>query len=191
LKLIKTALLNDAICGERTRERFQGVRLLTRFICDIKSAICNDAAMAQAKVSMTGKGGVIVSVLVLGIAAMRFSSMASVDDPELQKQVLRELQNDTGREVGALIDESENSGDLTELADEVSTLVSEQPEIHAISVSKPLLSFSSSTSAVIKVEFSLPGRSRNVKYYRATDSLAGGWMIGVETSVTAFYLNLI
>ncbi len=142
--------------------------------------------------SISGRGGVIAFLFVVGIVGFRILSLSSVQDPELNAKLLTELQSDAGNEVSKLLAEQKAAPtkDLSQLASGVGQLVNEKPTIHSVSVSTPLLSYSSSAKSVIKVDFSLPGRSkRTIRYYRAKDSLVGGWIIGQETTIIAFYLN--
>jgi len=148
--------------------------------------------MPKATIPINGRTGVIALMLVIGMAFFRFQSLTSTDDLNLKQKILIELQSDSGNEVSKLLTEHAQDRDLTRLANQVQQLASEPANIYSVSVSKSLLTFSSSDKAVVKVEFSLPGNSkRQTRYYRARDSIVGGWTIQSETTFLAYLLNFI
>lgn len=148
--------------------------------------------MPKTKIRFSGRNGVIALGIVVAFVVIRFLSLTPSNDMELRTKILVDLQSDIGNEVGKLIQKNTKKNDYSELAGSVSELTTEDPTIHRIWVSKSLFGLSSSAKAIVKVDFSMPNSDkRRIRYYRAKDSMVGGWTIGRETTVIAYYLNFL
>jgi hypothetical protein len=146
--------------------------------------------MAELKLDLNGKNGIIALGVVVLAVSVRLLTLGNTDDPALREAVRAELRNSLGGQLGAALD-AMPEGD-PEAAAEIAAMASEDSiRIHATSVSKPLLSFSSSAKTVVKVEYELPGNGHQTAYWRFRHSMVGGWQYRGRGSAVSYYLNFL
>lgn len=146
--------------------------------------------MAEVKLRLTGIQGAAALAVIIVVVIVRWATIGERDDEKLRAAVRGELMN----ELGGLTSEA-----LTQLEEgdyEGALAVAQQAdpakiEIHATSVSKPLLSLSSSEDVVVRIDYSLPDRTRHTKYWRFEHSLAAGWRFRRPSTAFSYYANFL
>lgn len=128
--------------------------------------------------------GVLAVVVVVRIATLGESR-----DPALQQAVRAELLNELGNELGKVLDGEDVATDPAATARALQRADPDNIRIHALHVSKPLLSFSSNAEAVVKVEYSLPGVDRHTEHWRFRHSMIGGWAYRGGSTAVSYWLN--
>ncbi len=142
--------------------------------------------MPEKQIELTGKTGLFALVLILGFVGFKLLSFDRNTDPELRDAVMVQLRNELGASANFeknYLNEAEDYEESDEGSDPFGI------SIYSIYVSKPLLNYSSNQKAIVKVHFSLPGKSREVAYYQFRDSLIGGWSYDYPSTAYAYYSN--
>lgn len=144
--------------------------------------------MADTKIKIPLARGPLAILIIGALLVVRFITIGEVNDPQLDAAIRTQLLSDMGASVSQALDDLDPADgnaidELVRLSD------TENITLHSVKVSKPLLSFSSSTEAIVRVEFTLPGRSRTTEYWRFTHSTVAGWRYRRPASVVSYYLN--
>ncbi len=144
--------------------------------------------MSDTRVNIPLAKGPLAIVIIGALLVIRFMTIGEVNDPELDTAIRAELLNDVGASVSQALEDLDPADgnaidELVQLSD------AENITLHSVKVSKPLLAFGSSTDAIVRVEFTLPGRTRRTEYWRFTHSTAAGWRYRRPASVFSYYLN--
>ena len=132
--------------------------------------------------------GLIVAVFAVGARVM---TLGESDDPGLLEATRAELVLRLGERIsddlsaiGSVEElDTEAAGSLLERAD------SEGITVHSMTVSKPLLTFSTSEEVVVLVEYSLPQGPREKEYWLFEHSLIAGWRYIYRTTAFSYYSN--
>lgn len=145
--------------------------------------------MSEMTLEFSGRNGLIALGAVALLLLVRLSTLGETSDPQLEKAIRAELLNELGNELGKTLASGDAAADpdLREAALERSD--PDNIEVHAMSVSKPLLSFSSSADAVVHVEYELPGSTRRSEYWKFRHNTVGGWRYRYGSSALSYYLN--
>jgi hypothetical protein len=133
--------------------------------------------------------GVALAVIAI-LAAVKVATLGESDDPKLHEAIRTELLSELGGRIGQEL-QSLDTEDRAAVAAFTEHADPDAIEVHSASVSKPLLSVGTSTNAVVRVEYTLPGGPRQIVYWRFKHSAMAGWRYRYETSALAYYTNLI
>ncbi len=135
----------------------------------------------------SGIGAVVTALLFIGINLL---TIGESNDPELRRAVEMELRNEMAGMVSSA-QENYDSSDEESVRDYIEATDVRKIKIYSIRVSKPIFAFSSDSTAVVKVDYKLPGpgKSRKSIYYSFKHSVLGGWTGGVETTSFSYYSN--
>ena len=143
--------------------------------------------MAENTINIPLKGPVALVVIAV-VLVIRFLTIGESNDAALRAAVQQQLLNDMGASVSQALDELDaRDGRAVDELVELSN--AENITLHSVKISKPLLSLGSSTDTVVRVDFTLPGRSRTTEYWRFTHSSVAGWRYRRPVTVASYYLN--
>lgn len=144
--------------------------------------------MAESQIKLPVAKGPMALVIIVGLIVFRLLSIGESDDPDLKAAVERELLTRMGSSIGTMLEDIDptDSASVNELLERSDI---EGIDVHSIRVSKPLLAFGSSDGAIVRVEFTLPGRSSEIEYWLFEHSIAAGWRYRRPSSVVLYYLN--
>lgn len=140
------------------------------------------------KITLNWKSGLVGLVLLVALLGFRLATIGEQKDPDLERTIRMELQNHLSQRTGAQLEKLDPQNTTA-----VKALVRQADasgiELHSMRVSKPLLGFSSTTEAVIRLEYQLPEGDPVTAYWRMTHSAVGGWRYVRETFPLSYYLN--
>lgn len=139
--------------------------------------------MADVKFELSAKSGVVAALVAVVVIGVRFATLGEVDDAKLDAAITAELRDDLPRELIRVVEAGDAHGAAEALEEGV--------RIHSTSVSKPLFSFSSSSDAVVRVEYSLLDAPLQTEYWEFEHSMIAGWRYRRISNQASYYLNFI
>lgn len=153
--------------------------------------------MPEQRFELTGKTAAIAGIAVIALVGFRLATMGGgSDDPVLEREVRLHLQSNTLTGDVDSLRQAVHSEDQQAFDRAMGSIEAGGAELHAIQVSKPLLSFASGGSdAVVKVTYSPTSGEQagttQVTYMLFEHSpLAGTWHYRYETSSYKYWSNL-
>ncbi len=145
--------------------------------------------MAEINFEFSGRNGVIALAVVAAVLLVRIATLGESSDPKLEEAVRAELRNELGNQLGKVLDGDNVSSDPDAIEAALERSDDSNIAIHSMCVSKPLLSFSTKTDAVVRVDYELPGVERRSEYWRFDHSMLGGWRYRYGSNAVSYYLN--
>ncbi len=144
--------------------------------------------MAQMNFEFSGRKGLIALAGVVLLLVVQLASIGETKDSALKEAIHAELKNKMGRELSKVlkdVDPTSEEGVAAVLAQ----TDDENIILHSAQVSKPLLTFSSKTKTIVRLEYTMPGVNRSLEYWRFEHSVIAGWRYRYNTGVVSYYLN--
>ena len=142
------------------------------------------------KIQIGGKAAVVVVLILIVGVVIRLAAFSHSTDSALEKKVRAQLWMNYGSQLGKEIDRIKSEGDygsassLTEKAKPAAIVIKQ------ISYSKPLLFWSSSQDAIVRVHYRFPDDTKTrTKYMRFNHSVLAGWIYRRESTVLSYYMN--
>lgn len=144
--------------------------------------------MADAQINLSGGKGLLAAAGVVVLVLIRLFTLGESDDPALHAAIRAHLMNDLGGNLGKALEDFD-PGDPQAVSAILERADATGIKLHSVKVSKPVLSFGSTTKAIIYCEFTLPGEGRESVYWRFSDQMIGGWRYRGGSSAASYYLN--
>ncbi len=135
--------------------------------------------------NFNGPKGLIGVALVLMLGGYKLSSMKPINDAVLEADLRMHLSENQS----FARDEDSKRNDVDHYRRMIDP--SESVKINSIRVSSSLLSLSNKDDVVVEVNYSVPGKDKQVAYFRYLRYLGGAWRYEHRSSRFSFYSNLL
>lgn len=151
--------------------------------------------MSEFKIQLSGKTAVIavvILVVILGIRLVSFSDKTG--DRELTREIELLLMSEYYPDAVSEMQEAYDQGNMDELERLAGAVTRTKLVIESVKTSAPLLSFSSSTDVIVRVEYLLKDESKNSEtkrqFYRFKHGAIGNsWQYRSDSNIVSYYLN--